>query len=68
VRGETTALGSQAHWASPSEALTKQLEKPVLLSRAFAVLVKSDFDLNRVGEYPLPGFNDPVVPFAYQGS
>jgi len=28
--------------------------------RAFADLVKNDFDLERVGEYPVRGFNDPI--------
>jgi adenylate cyclase len=43
------------------------LGKPVLLSRAFADLVKSDFDLERVGEYEVRGFNEPIELFAYQG-
>jgi len=43
------------------------LGKNVLLSRAFADLVKSDFDLERVGEYPVRGFTDPIELFAYGG-
>jgi adenylate cyclase len=39
----------------------------VLLSRDFAELVKGDFDLERVGEYPVRGFNDPIELFAYEG-
>ena len=53
--------------ASRLESLTKQLGKPVLLSRAFADFVASDFDLERVGEYPVRGFNDPIELFAYHG-
>jgi adenylate cyclase len=53
--------------ASRLEALTKQLERPVLLSRAFADFVANDFALERVGEYPVRGFNDPIELFAYQG-
>ena len=30
----------------------------MLLSRAFADFVGSDFDFERVGEYPVRGFND----------
>jgi adenylate cyclase len=41
--------------------------KTVLLSRAFADLVESDFDLERVGEYPVRGFGDPIELFAYYG-
>jgi hypothetical protein len=39
----------------------------VLLSRAFAAFVESDFDLERVGAYPVRGFNDPIELFAYHG-
>jgi hypothetical protein len=42
--------------ASRLEALTKQLGKTVLLSRAFADFVASVFALERVGEYPVRGF------------
>jgi adenylate cyclase len=53
--------------ASRLETLTKQLGRTVLLSRAFAECVESDFDLERVGEYPVRGFNDPIELFAYHG-
>jgi adenylate cyclase len=53
--------------ASRLETLTKQLGRPVLLSRAFADFVESDFDLERVGEHPVRGFNDPIELFAYHG-
>jgi adenylate cyclase len=39
----------------------------VLLSRAFADFVGGDFALERVGEYPVRGFNDPIELFAYNG-
>jgi adenylate cyclase len=35
------------------------------LSRAFADFVKSDFDRERVGEFEVRGFNDPMELFAY---
>ena len=53
--------------ASRLEALTKQLGQAVLLSRAFADLVERDFALERVGEYPVRGFSDPIEVFAYHG-
>lgn len=53
--------------ASRLEALTKQLGRNVLLSRAFADLVKNDFDLDRVGEYHVRGFNDPIEVFSFDG-
>jgi hypothetical protein len=39
---------------------SQQLGRTVLLSRAFDAFVESDFDLERVGEYPVRGFNDPI--------
>jgi adenylate cyclase len=67
TRLDFTVIGPAVNMASRLETLTKQLGKPVLLSRAFADFVKSDFDLERVGEYPVRGFNDPIELFAYHG-
>jgi adenylate cyclase len=53
--------------ASRLEALTKQLGRTVLLSRAFADIVGGDFKLERVGEHPVRGFSDPIELFAYHG-
>jgi adenylate cyclase len=39
----------------------------VLLSRACADFIKSDFELESVGEHPVRGFNDPIELFAYHG-
>jgi adenylate cyclase len=67
TRLDFTVIGPAVNMASRLEALTKQLGKPVLLSRAFADFVEGDFDLERVGEYPVRGFNDPIELFAYHG-
>ena len=67
TRLDFTVIGPAVNMASRLEALTKKLGKTVLLSRAFADFVKSDFDLERVGEYPVRGFNDPIELFAYHG-
>jgi adenylate cyclase len=67
ARLDFTVIGPAVNMASRLEALTKQLGRPVLLSRAFADLVAGDFDLERVGEYPVRGFSDPIELFAYQG-
>src|SRR5690348_7428263 len=67
TRLDFTVIGPAVNMASRLEALTKQVGKPVLLSRAFADLVKGDFELERVGEYPVRGFADPIELFAYQG-
>jgi adenylate cyclase len=67
TRLDFTVIGPAVNMASRLETLTKQIGKPVLLSRAFADFVKGEFDLERVGEYPVRGFNDPIELFAYPG-
>ncbi len=67
TRLDFTVIGPAVNMASRLETLTKELGRTVLLSRAFADLVESDFDLERVGEYPVRGFNDPIEVFAYHG-
>ncbi len=67
ARLDFTVIGPAVNMASRLEALTKQLGRTVLLSREFADFVKGDFDLERVGEYPVRGFNDPIELFAYHG-
>jgi len=66
-RLDFTVIGPAVNMASRLETLTKQLGRTVLLSQAFADLVKSDFHLERVGEYPVRGFSDPIELFAYPG-
>ena len=67
TRLDFTVIGPAVNMASRLETLTKQLDRRVLLSRAFADFVESDFELERVGEYPVRGFNDPIELFAYHG-
>jgi adenylate cyclase len=67
TRLDFTVIGPAVNMASRLETLTKQLGRTVLLSRAFADFVKSDVDLERVGEYPVRGFSDPIELFAYHG-
>jgi adenylate cyclase len=67
TRLDFTVIGPAVNMASRLESLTKQLGRTVLLSRAFADFVESEFDLERVGEYPVRGFNDPIELFAYHG-
>ena len=67
TRLDFTVIGPAVNMASRLESLTKQLGRTVLLSRTFADFVKDDFDLERVGEYPVRGFNDPIELFAFNG-
>jgi adenylate cyclase len=65
TRLDFTVIGPAVNMASRLEALTKELGRPVLLSRAFADLVEGEFDLERVGKYPVRGFNDKIELFAF---
>jgi adenylate cyclase len=67
TRLDFTVIGPAVNMAARLETLTKQLGRTVLLSRAFADFVEREFDLERVGEYPVRGFNDPIELFAYHG-
>lgn len=66
-RLDFTVIGPAVNMASRLEALTKQLGRPVLLSRAFAELVEQQFALEHVGKYEVRGFSDPIELFAFHG-
>ncbi|RXG99247.1 adenylate/guanylate cyclase domain-containing protein [Bradyrhizobium zhanjiangense] len=66
-RLDFTVIGPAVNMASRLEALTKQLGRTVLLSRAFAELVEREFELEHVGQHEVRGFSDPIELFAYQG-
>jgi adenylate cyclase len=67
TRLDFTVIGPAVNMASRLEALTKQLGRKVLLSRAFADLVQGEFDLEHVGEHAVRGFSEPIELFAYHG-
>lgn len=64
-RLDFTVIGPAVNMASRLEALTKQVGKPVLLSRDFAELVAREFELEHVGKYEVRGFSDPIELFAF---
>lgn len=66
-RLDFTVIGPAVNMASRLEALTKQVGKPVLLSRDFAEQVAREFELEHVGKYEVRGFSDPIELFAYPG-
>jgi adenylate cyclase len=66
-RLDFTVIGPAVNMASRLETLTKQLGKPVLLSRAFADFVERDFALEHVGEHSVRGFSVSIELFAYHG-
>lgn len=67
TRLDFTVIGPAVNMASRLEALTKQIGKPVLLSRDFAELVTPEFELERVGQHMVRGFSDPIELFAFLG-
>ena len=64
-RLDFTVIGPAVNMASRLEALTKQVGRNVLLSRAFAEHLEGEFALERIGEYQVRGFSDPIELFAY---
>jgi adenylate cyclase len=66
-RLDFTVIGPAVNMASRLEALTKQIGKPVLLSRDFAELVTPEFELERVGQHTVRGFSEPIELFAFHG-
>jgi len=66
-RLDFTVIGPAVNMASRLEALTKQVGRPVLLSRDFAELVEKEFALDHVGQYEVRGFSDPIELFAFPG-
>lgn len=67
TRLDFTVIGPAVNMASRLEALTKQLGRPVLLSRAFADLVAKEFELEHVGRHAVRGFNEPIELYAFPG-
>jgi adenylate cyclase len=65
-RLDFTVIGPAVNMASRLEALTKQIGKPVLLSRDFAELVTPEFELERVGQHAVRGFSEPIELFAFE--
>lgn len=63
-RLDFTAIGPAVNVASRLEELTKQIKRPVLLSRAFAEMAGPGFAFDSLGSYLLRGLGQPVDVFA----
>ena len=63
-RLDFTVIGPAVNVASRLETLTKDLKRPVLLSRAFADFAGCDDQLESLGSFPLRGLKEPIEVFA----
>ncbi|MBP2234287.1 adenylate cyclase [Sinorhizobium kostiense] len=66
-RLDFTVIGPAVNIASRLESLTKELKRPVLLSRAFVEKAGCAAQLERLGFYPLRGLEEPIEIFSFSG-
>jgi len=66
-RLDFTVIGPAVNIASRLESLTKELKRPVLLSRAFVEKAGCAAQLEQLGFYPLRGLEEPIEIFSFSG-
>jgi adenylate cyclase len=66
-RLDFTVIGPAVNIAARLESLTKEIKRPVLLSKAFAEMAGCQSSLENLGPYPIRGLGEPVEIFAFSG-
>ena len=65
TRLDFTVIGPAVNIASRLESLTKEVKRPVLLSKAFVDMAGCQRDMESLGSFPLKGLGEPVDVFAF---
>ncbi|WP_416064776.1 adenylate/guanylate cyclase domain-containing protein [Rhizobium sp. ZK1] len=65
-RLDFTVIGPAVNVASRLETLTKEVKRPVLLSRAFVEMATCTEEMDNLGTFPLRGLGEPVEVFAFR--
>ncbi len=64
-RLDFTVIGPAVNVASRLESLTKEIKRPVLLSKAFVEMAGCETKMDSLGAFPLRGLGEPVDVFAF---
>ncbi|WP_407951253.1 adenylate/guanylate cyclase domain-containing protein [Pararhizobium qamdonense] len=64
-RLDFTVIGPTVNVASRLESLTKEIKRPVLLSRAFVEIAGCEAKMENVGSHLLRGLSEPIDVFAF---